>query len=137
MNPKILILRHKRENLQKCSLRGLETHPDITFYTYPKESLPPLHNTILLTLGAPILTKEDEQHNILLLDGTWRYAKTMYEQLPKPHLFVKRSLSSSWKTAYPRRQDDCPDPSKGLASLEALFAVFITLGKDPTGLLDL
>lgn len=131
-----IILRHRRENLKKCSLRGLEARPDCRFFTYPKDSLPDLSNYVLLTLNAPPLTREDAHLGIFLIDGTWRYAEQMYNQLKTPHLFQKRSLPASLTTAYPRRQEDCPDPSKGLASIEALYAAYSVLGRDCEGLLD-
>jgi len=60
----------------------------------------------------------------------------MYRQLETPHLFTTRSLPIDLKTAYPRRQEDCQDPERGLASVEALFAAYTILGRDTTGLLD-
>jgi pre-rRNA-processing protein TSR3 len=48
----------------------------------------------------------------------------------------RSSVPSCFETAYPRRQPDCPDPSKGLASIEALYLAYVILGKPPTGLLD-
>ena len=135
-HPITLIYRHKKENLKKCSLRGLEEREDIQFYTYPKNVLPSLSSYILLTLDAPPLSKEDAQYGLFLIDGTWRHADVMYKQLVKPHLFITRSLPKELRTAYPRRQDDCLDPERGLASVEALFAAYSILGRDPKGLLD-
>jgi len=134
--PLTFILRHRRENLRKCSLRGLERREDLQFYVYPKDLLPPLHHTVLLTLDAPILSPSDACCNLLLIDGTWRHAKTMYEQLPKPHLFSPRSLPPEWRTAYPRRQEDCEDPTRGLASVEALYIAYLLLDRNPKGILD-
>lgn len=134
---KTIILRHRRENLQKCSLRGLEGRPDFQFYTYPRDSLPPLENCVLLTLGAPELTVEDKDYSLLLIDATWRYAEVMQRQVLKqqPNLIL-RQLPSTLRTAYPRRQEDCAEPEKGLASIEALYAAFTLLEWDRTGLLD-
>ncbi len=137
MQPPItLIYRHKKENLKKCSLRGLETREDIDFFTYPKDEIPSLSSYILLTLDAPALSKEDAHLGLFLIDGTWKHAEVMYRQLSKPHTFVTRSLPKDLKTAYPRRQDDCIDPERGLASIEALFAAYHILGRDTKGLLD-
>ena len=130
---KTLILRHRRENLKKCSLRGLENRSDISFFTYPKHPLPDLSNYLLLRVGAPELTREDADKGLLLIDGTWRLAAIM----EKPHLHLSaRSLPSDFITAYPRRQTDCEDPNKGLASIEALFLAHLILGKSTEGLLD-
>ncbi|SRR5581483_3643324 len=134
--PTTIILRHGRENLKKCSLRGLESRPDFRFFTYPQDRLPDLSQYILLTIDAPPLSESDRNLGLFLIDGTWRYAKRMQEQLPVPHLFQKRSLPASFQTAYPRRQADCPDPSRGLASIEALYLSFSILGRNTEGLLD-
>jgi len=135
-HPITLIQRHRKENLKKCSLRGLETREDLQFYTYPKHKLPSLSSYIVLALDAPPLSENDAQHGLFLIDGTWKYADLMYRQLETPHLFTTRSLPIDLKTAYPRRQEDCQDPERGLASVEALFAAYTILGRDTTGLLD-
>ena len=130
---KTLILRHRRENLKKCSLRGLEKREDLSFFTYPKHSLPDLPNYILLKVGAPELTSQDADKGLLLIDGTWRLAAIM----ERPHLRLPvRSLPQGFQTAYPRRQTACEDPGKGLASIEALFLAHLILGKSTEGLLD-
>ena len=134
--PPTIILRHRRENLKKCSLRGLEARSDCLFFTYPKDELPVLSHYFLLTLDAPHLSETDGEMGIFLIDGTWRYAELMERQLQKPHLFKRRSLPTGFQTAYPRRQDDCPEPSRGLASVEALFLCYAILGRSTEGLLD-
>jgi len=54
-----VILRHRRENLKKCSLRGLEERADMRFYTYPTSTLPDLSSYVLLGMDAPTLSKDD------------------------------------------------------------------------------
>jgi pre-rRNA-processing protein TSR3 len=130
------ILRHRRENLKKCSLRGLEGRKDLQFYTYPIDTLPPLDGTIVLSVEAPLLTEADAQRRLLLIDGTWKHASVMFNQLPHPERIEKRSLPPELKTAYPRRQEDCIDPDRGLASIEALYAAYVLLKRNPEGLLD-
>lgn len=133
--PPTIILRHRKENLKKCSLRGLEERADMLFYTYPlTRNLPDLSNYVVLALGAPPLTKEDADKGIFLIDGTWRYAEKMMKVVTAP--FHLRSLPATAKTAYPRRQEDCSDPSRGLASCEALYLSYCILGRNPEGLLD-
>lgn len=134
--PPTIILRHRRENLKKCSLRGLESRPDIQFFTYPKDVLPDLSGYVLLTLDGPPLQESDKNLGIFLIDGTWVYAERMYRQLPMPHRFQTRSLPPHFQTAYPRRQEDCPDPNRGLASVEALYLAYHLLGRPTDGLLD-
>lgn len=135
--PPTIVIRHKLENLKKCSLRGLENRSDFKFYKYPYEEIPPLSGYIVLTLGAPPLTEQDEQHGLLLLDATWRYAEKMFKPFKDQKEYLYRSLPSHYRTAYPRRQADCPDPTRGLASVEALFLSYKILRRDTTGLLDL
>jgi pre-rRNA-processing protein TSR3 len=127
-----LILRHRKENLKKCSLRGLETRVDLRFFTYPQDHLPDLSDYILLTLDAPVLSKEDSDKGLFLIDGTWKYADTMFRALTKPHTFALRSLPTIYQTAYPRRQED----PRGLSSIEALYVAYCITGRDPAGLFD-
>lgn len=134
--PPTVILRHRRENLKKCSLRGLEQRSDFRFFTYPKDSLPCLSDYVLLTVDAAPLSSADAGLGLFILDGTWRYAETMYRWVAAKQPFVYRSIPPDWRTAYPRRQPDCPDPEKGLASIEAIFAAYHILGRSTEGLLD-
>jgi len=128
-----VIVRHRKENLKKCSLRGLETRADFLFVPYPlRDPLPCLDNYVVLSLEGPPLSQGDEERGLVLLDGTWRYAQKMAATVS--HL-PRRSLPSL-QTAYPRRQEDCHDQSRGLASIEALFAAFHILGRPTEGLLD-
>ena len=117
--PPTVILRHRRENLKKCSLRGLETRSDLLFYTYPVDPMPDLSGYLLLKVGARPLSEEDAERGLFLIDGTWRLALVMEKQLPWK--LEARSLPPGFRTAYPRRQTECPDPEAGLASVEALY----------------
>lgn len=133
--PPTIILRHRRENRNKCSLKGIENHNDVIFFSYPwKCEIPDLSNYCILCMDGPPLTIEDRAKGIFLIDGTWRYAKKMLQTLPEP--LAKRRIPLHFMTAYPRRQEDCEDPMRGLASIEALFIAFHIIGRDPAGLLD-
>lgn len=134
--PKTVAYRHRKENLKKCSLRGLESRSDFKFFLYPNQPLVGVEGYILLTLKAPPLTQEDAHLGLLLIDGTWRYAEKMLHSLDPSIPFVERSLPAHIRTAYPRRQEGCSDPERGLASVEALYAAYCILGRDPSGLLD-
>lgn len=135
--PKTLILRHKKENLKKCSLRGLEGREDCLFLKYPFESLPPLDGYVMLVMeGAPLLSLEDREKGLLLLDSTWRYLPKMMKAVDNNALLEKRVLPSHFQTAYPRTQEDCVDPARGLSTLEALFISYKILGRSTEGLLD-
>jgi pre-rRNA-processing protein TSR3 len=131
---KTLILRHRRENLRKCSLRDLETHPDLAFYTYPNHPLPDLTGYLLLEVGAPPLTEADKGYGLLLIDATWKLAEPMRKSIGQP--ILGRSLPAGFKTAYPRKQTGCPDPESGLASVEALYLAHKILHRSTAGLLD-
>lgn len=117
-------------------MRGLETRPDFQFLTYPQAQLPIMSNYILLTVEAPPLTYEDAHRGLFILDATWRYAGKMLQQVGLQDGLVHRSIPETARTAYPRRQDDCPDPERGLASIEAIFISYALLGRDTSGLLE-
>lgn len=134
--PPTYVIRHRLENLKKCSLRGLEGRPDFVFMTYPYQSLPDLSGYIVLTLEAPPLTEADHQAGLLIVDATWRYAARMMKPLEAQPHFLYRSLPAHFRTAYPRRQNDCPDPERGLASIEAIYLSYLLTGRKTEGLLD-
>lgn len=131
------ILRHARENLRKCSLKGLEARSDMRFFTYPKDVLPSLENYVLLVVeDAPLLSTEDAAHGVLLLDSTWHYLDKMLKYISNDQNLQKRTLPGHFRTAYPRRQEGCIDPARGLSSIEALFIAYQILGRESEGLLD-
>lgn len=132
-----IILRHRKEKLAKCSLRGLEERPDLRFVEYPKDSPGDLSDYLILGLEGDPLTRSDSSSGICLVDGTWRYAQGMLEQLRRSYPDLAfRTLPRGFRTAYPRRQTGCLEPEAGLASIEALFIAFHILGTPTTGLLD-
>ncbi|MDH3585102.1 MAG: hypothetical protein OER86_12900, partial [Phycisphaerae bacterium] len=47
-----------------------------------------------------------------------------------------RTLPAGLTTAYPRQQTACPDPQRGLASIEALYVARFILGQPANHLLD-
>jgi pre-rRNA-processing protein TSR3 len=134
-----IIVRHRKENLRKCSLRGLEGRPDFLFFTYPEctqpGSLPSLDGCLLLDIDGQELSANDTGPWVLL-DGTWRYAGVMHRQIQQLKGCQRRRLPNGWKTAYPRCQTECADPERGLASIEAIYAACTITGKSTEGLLD-
>lgn len=134
--PPTVVYRHNRENLKKCSLRGLETREDFRFFTYPIQNLPDVTGYILLDVEAPPLSEADRECGLLVLDGTWRYAARMLKQVLDQGPLERRSLPAHHRTAYPRRQDDCSDPERGLASVEAIYLAYREMGRPVEGLLD-
>jgi pre-rRNA-processing protein TSR3 len=134
--PPTLIWRHRRENKKKCSLRGLESREQFHFFSYPQQMLPELEGYIVLALDAPELTPADKECGLLILDATWRHAESMLKRVQAMAGPIYRSIPSHYRTAYPRRQEDCEDPNRGLASLEAIYIAYQILGRDTSGLLD-
>ena len=128
------ILRHRKENLKKCSLSGLENKSGFRFYSYPVNPWPDFTGFLLLKIDAPPLTEADAARNFLLIDGTWRLAQVMEKQLPLT--LEARSLPTHYRTAYPRKQTCCPDPLFGLASVEVLYLVHRILGRSHSDLLE-
>lgn len=124
----------------------MEGRSDFLFYTYPPKKPIPLNDKwLVLSVQAPPLSQADSQRELLILDGTWRYAALMKKYIDKlciennpenPVLLEERSIPKGWRTAYPRRQEDCEDPSTGLASIEAIAIAYLILDRDPTGLFD-
>jgi len=134
--PPTIIIRHRKENLKKCSLRGLEKREDMTFFSYPlKKELPALTNYVLLNFDGPELSLKDFNSGIILIDGTWKYAAKMQSQVKQLDNIQKRSLPKCL-TGYPRKQTLCPFPDLGLASIEALFVAYRILKRDSEDLLE-
>lgn len=136
--PPTLVLRHHRENLKKCSLRGLEGRSDFSFLKYPSAQIPDLSNYVLLAIDGEPLSAEDSGFGLFLLDATWRYTIKMRAFVEKTagQSIKTRSIPGNFRTAYPRYQTECSDPEAGLASIEALYVAYKMTGRDPSGLLD-
>lgn len=137
----IIVIRHRKENLAKCSLRPVEQGMPgrLLIYTYPsdfckKNIFFPPHSLLLHIQGQEL--DAAMKGPLVLLDGTWRYSDVMYTMIPSLHGLPSCSLPSGWRTAYPRRQQDCSDPTRGLASIEALYIACLVTKRDTTGLLD-
>lgn len=134
--PTTIIYRHKRENKKKCSLEPLVSDPQFEFFTYPTHELPTLENHFILSLDGPLLSRKDSEKGLILIDGTWKYAEKMFQSAAKKQSFPLRSLPTHFETAYPRKQTECSDPKRGLASIEALYIAYLILGRNVDGLLD-
>jgi pre-rRNA-processing protein TSR3 len=130
-----IIIRHKKENLKKCSLRGLEGREGVVWHTYPNCSGITFEECILLDMEGELLSPDDKEP-LVLLDATWRYAAKMRDGIPGLQKVPRRRIPDTWKTAYPRRQTECVDPERGLASIEAMFVAFSITGRSTDGLLD-
>ncbi len=130
--PKTIIIRHKKERKSKCSLQPLVEHKDMDFYTYP-HNLPEIpNNYIRLDVNAPVLSRQDAEQGLLLLDGTWK----LVEPMNKRYAHIPGRSLPILKTAYPRVSKVFNDPDGGLASIEALALSYFILGKEWQSLLD-
>ncbi len=81
--PSTVILRHRRENLNKCSLRGLESRDGYEIFYLSKRFASGLEGAVMLDLEGPELSREDRGRPLLLDDATWRWAEVMKRQLPR------------------------------------------------------
>ncbi len=125
--PQIVVIRHPRENLKKCSLRGLESHENFAFFKAKDGFLFDATGYILLQNNAPEISEKDKGLPILLLDSTWALLPKVRNKIHgKP---ILRGLPSSIKTAYPRVSKSGNDPQNGLATVEALFAALSLSGQ--------
>lgn len=125
--PQIVVIRHPRENLKKCSLRGLESRENFAFFKAKDGFLFDATGYILLQNNAPEISEKDKSLPILLLDSTWALLPKVRNKIHgKP---ILRGLPSSIKTAYPRVSKSGNDPQNGLATVEALFAALSLSGQ--------
>ncbi len=131
-----IVIRHRKENLKKCSLRGLEERSDFQFFRYPLVKMPDLQGYVMLAMEGEELSEKDAESGLLLVDATWRYAAQMCGAIDKEITLPKRTLPRRYRTAYPRVQTECPNPEEGLASVEALYLAFMLTGRSTEGLLD-
>jgi pre-rRNA-processing protein TSR3 len=131
--PPTIIVVHPKEKRSKCSVEPLRGRPAFAFWKWPRRGDGPLDGYVRLGLGGPELSRADHDRGLLVLDGTWRLAAKMepdFADIPV------RGLPSHWKTAYPRVSKLTEDPAAGLATIEAIYAAYVAMGRDTTGLLD-
>ncbi|MEZ6126757.1 MAG: hypothetical protein R3C49_26870 [Planctomycetaceae bacterium] len=131
MLPTVIVV-HPRERRSKCSVEPLRGRDDFEFVTFPNPVNRSLENYVRLGIGGPVLSLDDRDRGLLVLDGTWRLADRMqkfYDDLPVRSLPVLQ-------TAYPRKSKVYPDPSEGLATIEAVYAALKLMGHPTSGLLD-
>jgi pre-rRNA-processing protein TSR3 len=129
--PVTYIVRHPKENPKKCSVLPLKGRPDLAFLNYPMKQPPDLSGYIRLAADGPELSAADQAMGLLLLDGSWRWARSMTADFA--HV-TPRSLHA-YHSAYPRVSKLGTDPDNGLATVEALFLAYHILGRPTAGLL--
>jgi pre-rRNA-processing protein TSR3 len=127
-----VIVWHPREKRSKCSVEPLRENPAFLFVKFPSPMPVLLSNYVRIGIGGPLLSQEDADSGLLLLDGTWKLAARM-----EPfYTHVKVRSLPPIHTAYPRKSFVYPDPNEGLATIEALYAAMRIVGQDTTGILD-
>lgn len=129
--PTILVV-HPKEKRSKCSIELLRGREGFVFWKFPQRGREPLDGYVRLGLDGPQLTPEDASRGLLVLDATWRLAQRMEQEFDE---IPVRSLGP-WQTAYPRKSKLFTDPSAGLATIEAVYAAYVQLGRKTSGLLD-
>lgn len=130
--PPTVIVVHPREKRSKCSVEPLRGRPDFVFWTFPDRGDESIDGYVRLGLGGELLSADDSAKGLLVLDGTWKLAARMepfFRGLPVKSI-------PAWQTAYPRVSKLWNDPHGGLATIEAIFAAHVCMGKDTSGLLD-
>ena len=130
-SPTIIVV-HPREKRSKCSVEPLRGRNDFHFETFPNPVQLPLDGYIRLGMDGPVLSENDATANLLILDGTWKLAARMepfYKHVPARTLPPVR-------TAYPRVSRYGSDPDGGLATIEAVYAALLIMGRSVDGLLD-
>ena len=127
----VVVIRHYKERLAKCSLQPLVGREGYRFLRSEPGFAYDATGHTLLGLEGEVISPADEDRPLLILDGTWRYLPVMVDQLRGEP--VRRTLPAQLQTAYPRVSKLYADPNRGLASVEALYAALCLLGKpDPT-----
>ena len=130
--PPTIIVVHPKERRRKCTVNSLSGEPGFVFWNYPKTGPEFLEGYVRLGIDGPLLSADDAEQGLLILDGTWKLAGAMEKDFENVPL---RSLPD-WKTAYPRVSKMYDDPPAGLATIEALFAAHKMLNRDCQSLLD-
>ena len=129
----VLVLRDPRESSRKCSLTPLRGMPGIRFVEYAPERRLDASRRILLHPDGEPLVPADAELGLLLVDCAWRRVPQLLATVDGEP--IRRRLPPL-ATAYPRRSRIFEDPSRGLASVEALYAALALLGRPRPDLLE-
>ena len=134
--PPTIIVVHPKERRSKCTVEPLRTQEhyadEFHFWTWPHQGTESLDNYIRLGIGGELLSENDREKGLLVLDGTWKLTEPMerdYQDIPL------RSLPC-WQTAYPRTSKIYLDPQSGLATIEAIYVAYTLLHRPTDHLLD-
>jgi pre-rRNA-processing protein TSR3 len=133
---KTIIIRLNKESPKKCSLTPLRQRDDLDIEWYHcnlGDEVEVGAVTLLHPDGVP-LTSADAERPLLLIDSSWRDLPRMLSTVHGD--FALRCLPKSLVTAYPRKSKTFEDPETGLASVEALHAATVRLGRRDDSLLE-
>jgi len=130
----VLIYRHYKERKSKCSLQPLVGREGFAFRTWKPDMEIHAPGHLLLEIDAPETSAADAGIPLLILDSTWRLLPKMRASVHGEVL--PRSLPTGLRTAYPRISKFEEDPTRGLASIEALYAALRLMGHRDDALLD-
>ncbi len=121
----VLVLRDPKESLAKCSLTPLRGLAGVRFVDYHPDRRVDADGRVLLDPHGELLTRADAGRDLFLIDCSWRRVEKLGRRVDGE--LLRRRLPP-FVTAYPRRSKTFDDPSRGLASIEALYAASVVLG---------
>ena len=133
-HPTVVVIRHARERISKCSLPHLHDRPGFQFHKAIKQFEFDATGYIELSVDAQPLSIADQGLPLLVLDSTWRLLDELRGCVTGDT--IRRSIPRGVQTAYPRTSRYYDDPDGGLASVEALYVALSILGHDDVSLLD-
>jgi hypothetical protein len=81
------IIRHPDENLSKCTLEPLRLRKELSFFQFNTSLEIDASNAIVLSVEAPVISKEDVGRPLILLDGNWKHVPKLKSCL-KGHRFT-------------------------------------------------
>jgi pre-rRNA-processing protein TSR3 len=122
----ILILRDPRESPKRCSLTPLRGMQGVRFVQHHPDLELEAAGRILLHPDGELLDARDADAGLLLIDCSWRRLDLLLRAVRGDP--ARRRLPAL-VSAYPRRSRTFPDPERGLASVEALYAASALLGR--------
>ncbi|KAA3608234.1 MAG: DUF367 domain-containing protein [Planctomycetota bacterium] len=132
----VILVRLNKESPRKCSLTPLRRQAEWGFrwlHVALGQEVE-IGEATLLHPDGPVLTPADAHRPLMLVDSSWRDLPRVLRGLRGE--FHYRSLPADLRTAYPRKSNYFPDPSQGLASIEALHAALAMLGEREDRLLE-
>ena len=120
----VLIVHDPREPRKKCSLTPLRGMEGVRFVPLRGDERVDAGRRIWLHPDGDELGPADRGIGLLIIDCTWRRVSTLSKRIDGE--LLPRRLPQL-VTAYPRRSKLTPDPERGLASVEALYAAIALL----------